>query len=156
MKVEYVSPFVDAAIDVLREIMSVNDGEVKRGKLSLSSGPGPGQAVTTVVRLKGELNGCVHVAMSRDTAIKVGSEFTGEAEPGMNSRVRSSVVEMTEMIASRASARIRAMGYGLEQMPPYLLAGRSAGYQEELNGPALEIPVESPCGILYINVSISE
>ncbi len=56
MRVEYINPFVEAAFNVLREVLQ---SDVKRGELYLKSTSMPVMGVAAIVGLAGDVEGRV-------------------------------------------------------------------------------------------------
>ena len=75
MRVEYINPFVEAANNILSEVLA---GEVNRGDLYLKSTSMPVMGVATLVGLAGDVEGRVLFDMSMDTALKIASKMNGE------------------------------------------------------------------------------
>ena len=75
MRVEYINPFVEAAFNVLKEVLNT---EVKRGDLYLKSTTMQIQGVAALVGLAGDVEGRVLFDMTKSTALSVASSMNGE------------------------------------------------------------------------------
>ena len=105
MRVEYINPFVEAANNILSEVLA---GEVNRGDLYLKSTSMPVMGVATLVGLAGDVEGRVLFDMSMDTALKIASKmnlgfkfdltppslFTGEKMEVSDHEVEALIVPM--------------------------------------------------------------
>jgi chemotaxis protein CheX len=75
MRVEYINPFVEAAFNVLKEVLGT---DVKRGDLYLKSTTMQIQGVAALVGLAGDVEGRVLFDMTKSTALEVASGMNGE------------------------------------------------------------------------------
>ena len=62
MRVEYINPFVESTMEILKETVSEN---VKRGEISLKSGFTNMMGVLVIVGLAGEVSGRLIIDMSK-------------------------------------------------------------------------------------------
>ncbi|MBP5448583.1 MAG: chemotaxis protein CheX, partial [Spirochaetales bacterium] len=70
MRVEYVNPFVESAMQVLSSTVSEY---VKKEELILRPKMCPAMGVTVIVGLAGQISGRVIIDMSRETGLKIAS-----------------------------------------------------------------------------------
>ena len=156
MRVEYINPFVEAAYDVLSEVLQA---EVKRGELYLKSSATPVLGVAAIIGLAGDVEGRVLFDMSRPTAIQVASAMLAsmDMEPlsDLNEMGRATITELANMITGRAVTKLHNLGFTLDLTPPALVTGDNM----EISNPnveALIVPMELPHGKMEINVAIRE
>jgi chemotaxis protein CheX len=75
MRVEYINPFVEAAYNILSEVLGT---EIIRGNLFLKSSSRSVMGVAAIVGLAGEVEGRVLFDMKKDTALKIASVMNME------------------------------------------------------------------------------
>ena len=66
MRIEYINPFVEAAFNILKEVLNV---ELERGELYLKSTSQPILGVTAIVGLAGDVEGRVLFDMSEERVL---------------------------------------------------------------------------------------
>jgi chemotaxis protein CheX len=152
MRVEYINPFVEAAFNVLREVLSV---EIKRGELYLKSSSQPVLGVATIVGLAGDVEGRVLLDMTKETALAIASEMNGEDITVMDDLARATISELANMITGQAVTKLHELGFKFDLTPPAIITGNNmevsnAGVE------ALIVPVEMSIGKIEINVAVRE
>ena len=152
MRVEYINPFVEAAFNVLREVLS---DDVKRGELYLKSTSQPVLGVAAIVGLTGDVEGRVLFDMKRDTALAIASEMNGEELTQMDDLAKATISELANMITGQAVTKLHELGFKFDLTPPAIITGEnmevsSAGVE------ALIVPVELKNGKIEINVAVRE
>lgn len=156
MRVEYINPFVEAAHDVLKEVLQT---DVKRGELYLKSTATPVLGVAAIIGLAGDVEGRVLLDMSRSTAIQVASGMLAgmEMEPitDLNEMGRATITELANMITGRAVTKLHNLGFAFDLTPPALVTGDNMEISNA-NVEALIVPMELPQGKIEINVAIRE
>lgn len=156
MRVEYINPFVEAAYNVLSEVLAV---EVRRGELYLKSTATPMLGVAAIVGLAGDVEGRVLFDMKLETSIKIASAMlaTMEMEPvtELNDMARATITELANMITGQAVTKLHNLGFKFDLTPPALFKGENM----EVSDPdfeALIVPMELPMGKIEINVAVRE
>ncbi len=156
MRVEYINPFVEAAHDVLKEVLQT---DVKRGELYLKSSATPVLGVAAIIGLAGDVEGRVLLDMSRTTAIQVASAMLAgmDMEPisELNEMGRATITELANMITGRAVTKLHNLGFAFDLTPPALVTGDNMEISNA-NVEALIVPMELPQGKIEINVAIRE
>ncbi len=156
MRVEYINPFVEAAHDVLKEVLQT---EVKRGELYLKSTATPVLGVAAIIGLAGDVEGRVLLDMNRATAIQVASGMLAgmDMEPitDLNEMGRATITELANMITGRAVTKLHNLGFAFDLTPPALVTGDNMEISNA-NVEALIVPMELPQGRIEINVAIRE
>jgi len=152
MRVEYINPFVEAAFNVLREVLS---DEVKRGELYLKSTSQPVLGVAAIVGLAGDVEGRVLFDMRKDTALAIASEMNAESITEMNDLARATISELANMITGQAVTKLHDLGFKFDLTPPSIITGDN---MEVANSgvEALIVPVELDKGKIEINVAVRE
>jgi chemotaxis protein CheX len=152
MRVEYINPFVEAAFNVLQEVLG---GEIKRGDLFLKSATQPVLGVATIVGLAGDVEGRVLFDMRRGTAIAIASAMNMEEMTELDALGKATITELANMITAQAVTKLHDLGFQFDLTPPALITGTNMEVNDT-DVEALIVPVEVPQGKIEINVAIRE
>jgi len=157
MRVEYINPFVEAAFNVLKEVLGT---EVKRGDLFLKSSTMQIQGVAALVGLAGDVEGRVLFDMTKATALNVASGMNGEEMKVMDEMVKATLTELANMITAQAVTKLHDLGFKFDLTPPALFTGDNMEIANNLEVEALIVPMEigpgGKQGKIEINVVIRE
>jgi chemotaxis protein CheX len=152
MRIEYINPFVEAAFNVLKEVLGA---EVKRGELYLKSTSQPILGVATIVGLAGDVEGRVLFDMKSETALSIASAMNMEEFNEINDMVKATINELANMITAQAVTKLHELGFQFDLTPPSIITGENMEVTD--NGvEALIVPVELPQGKIEINVAVRE
>ncbi len=152
MRVEYINPFVEAAFNVMREVLS---DEVKRGELFLKSTSQPVLGVAAIVGLTGDVEGRVLFDMKKETALAIASEMNGEEINEMNDLAKATISELANMITGQAVTKLHDLGFKFDLTPPAIITGDNMEVSNS-GVEALIVPVELGKGKIEINVAVRE
>ena len=121
MRVEYINPFVEAAFNVLKEVMSSAD--VKRGDLYLKPSSMSIMGVAALVGLAGDVEGRVLFDMDRESALFIVSCMNGEEFKAMDEMAKATIQELANMITAQAVTKLHDLGFKFDLTPPALFTG---------------------------------
>jgi len=152
MRVEYINPFVEAAFNVLKEVL--ND-DIKRGELYLKSTSQPVLGVAAIVGLTGDVEGRVLFDMKKETALSVASEMNAEQLDEMNDLAKATISELANMITGQAVTKLHDLGFKFDLTPPAIITGENMEVSNS-GVEALIVPVELKNGKIEINVAVRE
>jgi chemotaxis protein CheX len=157
MRVEYINPFVEAAFNVLKEVLQ---SDVKRGDLFLKSTTMQIQGVAALVGLAGDVEGRVLFDMTKQTALAVASGMNNEEMKVVDDLVKATITELANMITAQAVTKLHDLGFKFDLTPPALFTGDNMEISNNLEVEALIVPVEigpgGRDGKVEINVVIRE
>jgi chemotaxis protein CheX len=157
MRVEYINPFVEAAFNVLREVLQT---DVKRGDLYLKSTTMQIQGVAALVGLAGDVEGRVLFDMTKETALYVASGMNGEKMTVLDDMVKATITELANMITAQAVTKLHDLGFKFDLTPPALFTGDNMEITNNLEVEALIVPMAlgpgGKDGKIEINVVIRE
>ncbi|MDR1804310.1 MAG: chemotaxis protein CheX [Treponema sp.] len=157
MRVEYINPFVEAAFNVLKEVLNT---DVKRGDLYLKSTTMQIQGVAALVGLAGDVEGRVLFDMTKDTGLSVASAMNGEEMKVMDDMVKATITELANMITAQAVTKLHDLGFKFDLTPPALFTGDNMEIANNMDVEALIVPMELGAGgkdgKIEINVVIRE
>ena len=157
MRVEYINPFVEAAFNVLKEVLSA---DVKRGDLYLKSSTMQIMGVAALVGLAGDVEGRVLFDMTKPTALAVASGMNGEEMKVLDDMVKATITELANMITAQAVTKLHDLGFKFDLTPPALFTGDNMEIANSMEVEALIVPMElgpgGKLGKIEINVVIRE
>jgi chemotaxis protein CheX len=152
MRVEYINPFVEAAYNVLKEVLACN---LTRGELYLKSTSTPVLGVAAIVGLAGDVEGRVLFDMSKATAIAVASVMNGEELKELDDLGKATITELANMITAQAVTKLHELGFKFDLTPPAIFTGENMEVSNA-DVEALIVPMQIPQGKVEINVAIRE
>lgn len=152
MRVEYINPFVEAAFNVLKEVLNA---DVRRGELYLKSTSMPVMGVAAIVGLAGDVEGRVLFDMDKPTALKIASVMNGEDLPNFDDLVKATITELANMITAQAVTKLHDLGFRFDLTPPAIFTGENMEISDA-EVEALIVPMETAQGKIEINVAIRE
>ncbi len=152
MRVEYINPFVEAAFNVLKEVLN---SEVKRGELYLKSTSQPVMGVAALVGLAGNVEGRVLFDMSVDTALAIASDMNGEKIEQMDDLAKATITELANMITAQAVTKLHELGFTFDLTPPAIFTGENMEVTDS-EVEALIVPMILKFGKVEINVAVRE
>ena len=157
MRVEYINPFVEAAFNVLKEVLNT---DVKRGDLYLKSSSMQIMGVAAIVGLAGDVEGRVLFDMTKATALAVASGMNNEEMKVVDDMVKATITELANMITAQAVTKLHDLGFKFDLTPPALFTGENMEISNSLEVEALIVPMElgseGKDGKIEINVVIRE
>ena len=152
MRVEYINPFVEAAFNVLKEVLGQ---EIERGELYLKSTSQPVLGVAAIVGLAGDVEGRVLFDMADETALAVASAMNGEELKQMDELAKATVTELVNMITAQAVTKLQELGFQFDLTPPAIITGQNMEVSDS-GVEALIVPVQLDQGKIEINVAVRE
>ncbi len=152
MRVEYINPFVEAAFNVMKEVLQA---DVRRGELYLKSTSMPVMGVAAIVGLAGDVEGRVLFDMDKKTALALASTMNGEDLLVMDDLVKATITELANMITAQAVTKLHELGFAFDLTPPAIFTGDNMEVSNQ-DVEALIVPMETPQGKVEINVAIRE
>lgn len=153
MRIEYINPFVEAAFDILNEILATT---VKRGQLYLKKLGEGMKGVAVVIGVTGSLQGRIVFDMTEETALKIASKLNGEEFKTFGDMARSTIGEIANMITGRSVTKLEKEKMSFNFTPPTIITGENLNVYEYAGMEALIIPLDTGIGIVEINIAFKE
>ena len=152
MRVEYINPFVESSVSVIKEVLGM---DVKREQISLKSKAMPILDIAVIVGLVGQVEGRVLFDMKKETALNIVSKMNEEEIKVFDDLAKATITELGNMITGRAVTKLSEMGYRFDVTPPAIFSGSNMEISDaEIE--ALIVPIETPIGRIEINVALRE
>ena len=152
MRLEYINPFVEAAVNVMETVLSV---EITRGEIFLKAKSQPILGVTAIVGLAGDVEGRVLIDMSEKAAISIASEMNNEMFSELTELAKATITELANMIVAQAVTKLSDLGFKFELTPPTIFTGEKMEISD-FEVEALIVPIVTKFGKMEINVALRE
>ncbi len=152
MKVEFVNPFVESAVSVLRDMCSI---KVEKGQLSVKKTAISTLGVAPIIGVTGDISGRVIYDMSFETALKLSSMMNGEDIFEFNELCQSTIAELSNIVTGNTISLLSAAGYRVDITPPTLCMGKDMQISKA-EMLTLVVPLITDAGTIYINVALKE
>lgn len=153
MKVEYISPFAEAAISVMQTLLRVTP---ERGQLSARPQMFTTQQVNIVCGITGAVQGQAIYGMSIVTADKVASLMLGQPVITFDALAASAIAELGNMISGNSMTLLSGRGFECDITPPTIIRGSNVKIST-VDIPAICIPLSiQGVGDFEITVSVKE
>lgn len=152
MRVEYINPFVEAAYNILTEVLG---GEIRRGELYLKSTSMPVMGVAALVGLAGDVEGRVIFDMSLESAMKIASRMNNEELKEFDDLAKATITELANLITAQAVTKLHDLGFRFDLTPPALFTGENMEISDH-EVEALIVPMETDQGKVEVNVAIRD
>jgi len=137
MEAEYVNPFLEATVSVLKTMASL---EVVPGKPFIKKESSACGDVSGIVGITGETEGSLCITFSRGCILQVVSTWFGEEAKEINDEVKDAVGELTNMISGDSRRRLQEAGYTFHGSIPAVISGPGHEVKHITRGPILAIP----------------
>lgn len=152
MRVEYINPFVESSVSVLKEVLGL---QVKRENVSLKAKAIPILDIAVIVGLVGQVEGRVIFDLTKKTALNIASKMNEETLSEFDDLAKATITELGNMITGRAVTRLSELGYKFDVTPPAIFSGQNMEISD-INIEALVVPIETELGRVEINVALRE
>ncbi|MBI9102149.1 MAG: chemotaxis protein CheX [Spirochaetales bacterium] len=152
MRVEYINPFVEAAFNVLKEVLQA---DIERGELYLKAVSQPILGVATIIGLAGDVEGRVLIDMSLETALAIASRMNAEELKELDELAKATITELANMITGQAVTKLFDLGFKFDLTPPAIFTGDNMQVSDS-GVEALIVPIDTGMGKLEINVAVRE
>ncbi|MDF2879121.1 MAG: inhibitor of methylation [Clostridia bacterium] len=149
MDVKYINPFLTAFTNTLEQLSIT---EIKRGGMKKKVKLYVDLDVSTIIGIKGGVQGNIALSMSQDTAKKLASAMMmGMPVSAVDDMVKSAIGELSSMITGTASTMLSSSGILFQMSPPTVLLSPS-----DINAlETLAIDFETPLGKIELNIGLT-
>jgi chemotaxis protein CheX len=152
LRVEYINPFIESAIQILKQ--TVTD-DIKKENLYLSAKISQISGIAIIVGLAGKVTGRVIILMDIDTSLKIASIMNQDNISELDELAIATLTELANLIVGNAVTKLHNLGYKFDISPPTLVKGNNI----KIVDPKLEalvVPLILPQGKIEINLAIKE
>lgn len=149
MKAEFINPFLEATISVIKTMTSM---EVIPGKPYIKKGSAATGDISGIVGITGDTEGSLCITFSKDCILKIMCSLFHEDQKDINDEVKDAVGELTNMISGDARRRLEEMGYHFLGAIPSVISGMGHEIKHITKGPILSIPFHTQGGDFTVEV----
>jgi chemotaxis protein CheX len=150
MRMELIQPFINAADAVLAESLQA---PTKIVDLSMDEETYRRKGVAALIAIKGDIEGRVILDLSPEVALKVASHLAGEQLPESEQTIRETVCELANMVIGNSVTLLNDQGFRFKVFPPEIHMN-DTGLAGSTDTEALVLCIETPCGDVYLNISM--
>ena len=122
MNVEFINPFLEAVVNVLKT-MAFTDPKPGKPFLKKKGEPSQGD-ITGIVGMTGPVNGSIAVSFSEPAILQIVSTMFGEAVTEINEEIQDAVGELSNMISGDARRMLAEKGYQFGASIPTVITGK--------------------------------
>ena len=153
MNVEYINPFLQATVNVLKTMAFI---EPKPGKPSLKEGEEAYGDVSGIIGLTGATEGSLSVTFTQSCIEQILANMFGEPVNGITDEVKDAVGEITNMISGDARRVLSEKGISLEAAIPTIVSGSRHSITHLAKNPTVVIPFSTEAGSFTVEVSLND
>ncbi len=153
MRVEYINPFADSAVEILN---TIGIKEIKRGEVYMkTSAVKSMMGITLIIGLAGQVKGRVILNMDKVTGLNIASLMNSEKLTEFSELTSGTLTELANMIVGTAVTKLHNIGYKFDITPPAMVIGDNLKLSDrEMD--SLIVPLSTSEGTIDINVAIKE
>jgi chemotaxis protein CheX len=152
MNVNYLNPFIDAAVDVLKAEVGLS---VQRASLDLQKSSLTTEDITVLLHLVGSVYGVVLYSLPFELGLKLVSIMMGQDFTVFDSLAQSGIAELGNVITGRATIRLSQAGYQTNISPPAIIIGKGVQIST-LDFSRIVVPMNTGTGIMTIHLALRE
>jgi CheY-specific phosphatase CheX len=150
MRMELIQPFINAADAVFAESFQ---GPTSIGDLSMEEEAYRRKGVAALIAIKGDIEGRVILDLAPEVAVKVASKLAGEEVAASDQVIRETVCELANMVIGNSVTLLNDQGFRFKVFPPEIHMN-DQGLAGTPDTEAMVIAVETPCGPIFLNISM--
>ena len=149
MNVDYINPFLEGTVNVLKTMAMVdpNPGKPFLKKNAASIGD-----ISGIIGITGATEGSLAVTFSESCILHIVSNMLGEKFTSINADIVDAVGEITNMISGDARRILGEGGLSLEASIPTVIRGRGHIVEHVANSPTIVIPFDTIHGKFTVEV----
>jgi chemotaxis protein CheX len=150
MRMELIQPFINAADAVFAEALQAPTRIVD---LSMDEETYRRKGVAALIAIKGDIEGRVILDLSPEVAMRVANHLAGAPQPESEQVVRETVCELANMVIGNSVTLLNDQGFRFKVFPPEIHANE-VGLGGSIDTEAMVLCIETPCGEVYLNISM--
>jgi|Deesub1362B_J571_1020462.scaffolds.fasta_scaffold08254_2 chemotaxis protein CheX len=154
MSVEFINPFINATINVLKTMADMDPTPLKPRLKNITQSFGD---VTSIIGLAGRrTKGSFAVSFSEACIVRIVSRMLGDEVTEGSEEIQDAVGEITNMISGGARAELEKKGYSLEMAIPTIVSGRGHSIKHITNFPIIVVPFRTEAGPFFVEACLKE
>lgn len=153
LNAEFVKPFLDAAVHVLK-VQAQTDAKPGLIHLKKNDATVTGDISGVINIVSPNFNGTVVITFPEATFLKVMSNMLGEEFTTVTKDIVDGAGELTNMIFGQAKIVLNEQGYGLNPAIPTVVSGRNHMLVRKTKGAVVVVPFETNNGGFEIEITL--
>src|ERR1700740_2871048 len=150
MRMELIQPFINAADAVFAESLQ---GPTKIVDLEMDEDAYRRKGVAALIAIKGDIEGRGILDLSPAVAMKVATILAGTELEASEQVVKETVCEIANMVIGNSVTLLNDQGFHFKVFPPEVhMNDEGLGSSKETE--AMVICMETPCGDVFLNISM--
>ena len=149
MKAEFINPFLEATVSVLKTMAFL---EPIPGNPYIKKGGAASGDISGIVGITGEAEGSLCLSFSRGCILFIIGKMLGEEQKEINEEVKDAVGELTNMISGDSRRRLQELGHSFQGAIPSVISGPGHEVKHITKGPILSIPFTTQAGDFVVEV----
>lgn len=149
MRVDYINPFLEATVNVLKTMAMVDPNP---GKPFLKKEQSSGGDISGIIGITGATEGSLAVTFTEPCILRVVSNMLGEKYTKLGPDIVDAVGEITNMISGDARRILGENGVSLEASIPTVIRGKGHIVEHVSNSPTIVIPFDTLHGKFSVEV----
>ena len=152
MDAKLINPFLDATVEVLTKMASVNPKPEKPYLKQTSVAHGD---VSGIIGITGDATGSLAISFTESCICDLVERMLGEPCPAANQDVFDTVGEITNMVSGAARARLEREGLEVYAAIPTVIYGKEHVINHILKCPSIVIPFATDRGTFAADICIA-
>ncbi|MGI2260512.1 chemotaxis protein CheX [Shewanella sp. GXUN23E] len=154
MNVQFINPFLDAFLNVISTMATIN---LTPGKPMLKHDEIAKGDVSGVIGMVGEqAKGSLSLTFEKRLALRVMHNMLGEAPDDIDEEVTDMVGELTNMVSGGAKRMLGELGFEFDMATPIVVAGKDHTISHVSRGKKIIIPFNSMYGRAFVEICFEE
>ena len=152
MRAEVVNPIVQAAYDVLEEVLAT---DISRRKLEKHAQALPLHRISVLAGINGAVEGTVILSMPLEVVLSIAAVITAEEVAALDETAQAAVIGLMDTIMEEAVQQLQEEGVEVAAVPAVLFWGQGM----QLSCAEIEaavIPLQMPLGTVELTVALRE
>lgn len=152
MKVEFINPFLNAAIKVVKTMSNIDPvpGKPSLKKNNLTFGD-----ITGVIGLAGlNVSGNLVVSFEASCILAIVNAMFQSDYTELNNDIVDAVGELTNMICGNTKHDLNVLGISIQMATPIILQGKSIAISQLSVAPVIAIPFSTPNGSFCVDANL--
>jgi chemotaxis protein CheX len=153
MDVQFINPFLEGTIDVLKTMAMI---EPVVGKPYVKKDNNAEGDISGIIGMTGSVRGSLALSFSEPSILMIVSNMLGERYAEINDEVRDAVGEITNMISGVARKKLESKGYYISAAIPTVVSGKNHAILHVLGGPSIIIPFKVSNWSFYVDFCLDD
>ena len=154
MNVEYINPFINVSVNLMKMVCNET---ARRGKIFIKDSTFSSDNVVIIIGIAGEFKGQVFFSMNESTACNIASTMMfGMEVKELDEMAKSAIAELGNMIMGNVSTEFFNNGIKIDITPPTMLVGKEMAVSTKgINTVCIPLLFEK-MGKIEIDVALTE